>query len=81
MIWFLETKQYESPTEYNVYMVTLASRQLQSSGRTSQGSSKKQSAEPIQKQKKTKTAVSEIQLVDSPDKNTHKKARRGITMK
>ena len=50
--WFLDDKQYESPTEYNVdmVMVTLASRQLQSSdGKISQGSSKKESAEPVQK--------------------------------
>jgi hypothetical protein len=48
--WFLDDKQYESPTEYNVDMVTLASMQLQSSdGKISQGSSKKESAEPVQK--------------------------------
>ena len=75
--WFLDDKQYESPTEYNVDMVTLASRQLQSSGgRISQGSSKKQSAEPVQKQKKTKVALSEIQVADSPAKNTRKKSKK-----
>jgi hypothetical protein len=75
--WFLDDKQYESPTEYNVDMVTLASRQLQSSGgRISQGSSKKQPADPVQKQKKTKVAVSEIQVADSPAKNTRKKSKK-----
>jgi hypothetical protein len=75
--WYLDDKQYESPTEYNVDMVTLASRQLQSSGgRISQGSSKKQSAEPVQKQKKTNVAVSKIQVADSPAKNTRKKSKK-----
>jgi hypothetical protein len=48
--WFLEPKPNESPTEYNVDMLTLASRK--------------------------QVAVSEIQLVDSPAKNTHKASRK-----
>ncbi len=49
-IWFLEPKPNESPTEYNVDMLTLASRK--------------------------QVAVSEIQLVDSPAKNTRKASRK-----
>jgi hypothetical protein len=58
-VWFLEPKQNESPTEYNVYMLTLASRQLQSPAATAgQGSSSKSLSisgtkgytEPVQKQ-------------------------------
>jgi hypothetical protein len=64
--WFIEPKRNESPTEYNIDVVTLASRKLNSSAATTgQGSSSKQYLEPVHKQKNM-AAVSKILLVDSP---------------
>lgn len=75
---FVEPKPNESPTEYNVDVVTLASRQLQSpaAATTSQESSSKDYAEPTRKQKKTIAAVSEIQILDSPAKNTRRAGKK-----
>jgi hypothetical protein len=82
--WYLESKRTESPTEYNVNVLTLASRQIQSpvtttvpEGATKGSTTKVLSTESVRKLKKAKSLAAETpQRLDSPAKNTCRASRK-----